>query len=271
MDNALKKRLVYHFFIPDNWKELETVQIHLKCLKHYSHIFDEAIFVLSLNDVNNKDNANEIQKILLDSGFDKNVTFKIVENTNLYESKTLYEEVTSKMDKLDGITFFGHSKGIGNELYKQVELDKLKVWIYGLYYFSLEFMNEVRSYMYGIHAITYGPFKTQIDETENKYKWFYSGTFFWINTQKLYDKIAYDNRTPRHFTDRFYSELYLGDVVKFKLENSTVNESISHNNAYLYGKNINYYDNTREYVTLLYSKGECDNFFNFINEIENEK
>lgn len=262
------KRLVFHFFVPENWKELKVVRLHLNCLKHYSFIFDEALFVISVDDVNNNALITEFEHTLLDLGFRKSIKFQVRQNTKFYESKTLNDEIIEKLDTLDGITFFGHSKGIGNEMFNDLEWEQLKTWVAGLYFLSLEYYYEAENKLYGVKAITYGPFKTYWKDYDNVYHWVYSGTFFWVNTRRLYDKIQRENKKIRFCNDRFFSELFLGDILPFDKQTSHSNIVSSHNESYLYGEYVDYYTYVTEYFKMICNENDCNKFSRFLKEIE---
>lgn len=256
------KRLIFYFYVPSIWKTLKSVELHLNCLKNYVHIFDEALFIISVDDISDTVLINEFEHILLNLGFNGNITFKVQENSILYEAKSLNEEIFQKMDKLDGLTFFGHSKGIGNEIYNSCEWEELKTWICGLYFLSLEFIHEVESKLYGVWCISYGPFKSTWDELDNKYHWIYSGTFFWLNCPRLYDKINRQKLEIRHCNDRFFSEQVLGDLLEFNSQTEHSNIVSSHNESYLINAN-NFYDYVNYYITLILNDFELDKFYNF--------
>lgn len=259
--------MIFHFYVPDNWKELKSVKLHFNCLKYYIDIFDEVLFVLSVNNPDDKEFIVDFELALLKNlSFHKNIQFKVVENHCLYESKTLYDELVSKMDQLDGLTFFGHSKGIGNELFGKIDFEQLEYWLCGMYFLSLNFIREVESNLYGVWGITYGPFKSTWKELDNKYHWIYSGTFFWINAQRMYDKIKRENIELRHCDDRFFSELFLGDICDFNRDVNSVNKICSHCNSYLIDSN-NYYDYCSEYLKMLLHEGDLNDLYEFKEKV----
>lgn len=267
------KRLVFHFYVPSMWKTLKSVELHLNCLRQYSFIFDEALFVISVDNLEDTELINEFEHTLLNLGFKGNISFKVEENTMLFEAKTLNEEIFQKLETLEGITFFGHSKGIGNELRDSLEWDKLETWICGLYFLSLEYYIEAESKLYGVWSTAFGPFKSTWEELDNKNHWIYSGTFFWLNCPRLYDKIKRENLELRHCNDRFFSEHVLGDLLEFNPQTSYSNIASSHKESYLINSN-NYYDYVDYYITLILNESDLNNFYTFkksVSPIINEK
>lgn len=265
-----KSRLVFHFYVPENWRDYEMVKYHIKLLKHYSSCFTDIVFVLAFDDINNKKLITEFELVLLDCNFNCNITFKAVENTYLYESKTLYDEIVSKLDKLDGITFFGHSKGIGNEKFQNTDIEKIKEWVCALYYFSLEDIYDVYSNLYGVWGITYGPLKVTYETIDNKNHWMYSGTFYWINCQRLYDRVKRYDIELRHCTDRFFSELWLGDAIPLWNGCNKPNIASSYNEAFLINA-TNFYDDIDSYIHLVAKPEIYEDFMRLKNEIDNEE
>lgn len=261
------KRLVFHFFLHPSWKSLKCVRLHLNCLKKYSFIFTHALFVISVDDINDTDMILEFEHELLNLGFKGEIEFKVRENTKFYESKTLDEEIVQKLPELDGITFFGHSKGVGNELFDSVSWTQLETWIAGLYFLSLEFYYEAENKLYGVHGVTYGPFKTHWLDYDNTNHWVYSGTFFWVNTRRLYDKLDREGKHIRFCNDRFFSELFLGDVLPFDEQTEFSNVVGSHNESYLHGTDINYYDYVTDYIKMINNDRDYKNFLKFLEEV----
>lgn len=263
--NSKTRRLIFHFYVPSQWKELKSIELHLNCLRHYAHIFHEALFVISVDDINDKNLINEFEHTILNLGF-QNVQFKVRENTMLYEAKTLNEEIFQKLEGLDGITFFGHSKGIGNEMFNSISWEQLETWIVGLYFLSLEYWEEAESKLYGVWSISFGPFKSSWAELDNKYHWIYSGTFFWLNGPRLYDKIKREGLELRHCNDRFFSEHVLGDLLPFEKQTGYSNIASSHNESYLLDS-TDYYDYVSHYITLILNEHDLNRFNNFKQKV----
>jgi hypothetical protein len=221
----LTKRLLFHFYAFDGMENNRAVKIHLKCLEHYRHVFTEATFIIAVNDITNLDIIKRAEKLIIGAGYTKNVTFKVVENTPYREADTLYNEAIMNRNKIDGLMFFGHLKGITNyEKYDDRALDLKKdtdsidSWIFGLYYFNLEFMDEVVYNMTSslvskdAHpAPMYGAFLVTLDgEVTQHCNALYFGSFYWINFQLL-RHIAGDEIPP--ISTKYYSEILPKEVL----------------------------------------------------------
>jgi len=246
----MKKKLIFYFYITPDFFERKMNLINLECLRYYAHIFDEAEIFLSLDDINNIDLIKKIESVLIELPFRGDISFRIHQNDSFRESAVVKEEIADKIKDIDRMVFFAHGKGFTNlDVYEE---ESMIHWLLGNYYLSLNFMDEVE---YGINNndrtwCCYGSFPlkdenpTEIDKLvfENryvgriKYHWCYSGTFFWINTMRLYDNIRIFNLEMPKLTDRYYSEKFLGNLVPYN------GQCTSHNNLYLYSSNNMYND-----------------------------
>lgn len=213
---SIHKRIVFHFYTFEDFKNNRANQLHLKCLKRYSNVFNDAIFVISLDDISNVKLIRETQDAILDCGF-LNIKFIIKKNDSYREAKTFYEEIILKMKDLYGLTFFGHNKGTTNYATHPDNKDDIDAWIVGLYYFNLNFIEEVKNETISNCSCFYGAFlhvnPRQIEDKEVPGG--YSGTFYWINCSRLYnkpfiEKKFYDREIDIFppISDRYYAEQY---------------------------------------------------------------
>lgn len=260
----MKKRLIFHFYLRHGWENFLTVQTHIKCLKYYAHIFDEALFVIGRDSKCTDEDIKNFQKLIIKIGF-MNVRFKVTENTVLRESKTLKEEVFDKLEELDGITLFGHSKGVGNEMWG-CDIESVTTWIMGLYWLNLTSMWEVEGYLGSIHTCTYGAFLNQDEAHLCEHKWIYSGTFFWINTQKLARYMKLNHIKIRQCYDRFFSEYVLGDILEFNPNEEFERKAMTFRQCYLMQAN-NFYEDIETYLKLMLSEYNYNAFDKFRKEI----
>ena len=205
----IKKRLVFYFFTFENFMDNRAIKIHLKCLKHYAHVFDEALFIISLNDTDNSKLIFDTESELLKLGF-KDIRFKVHKNNAYCEGQPFFEEIVEKLKYLDGLTFFGHTKGVTNVCKLDANFESLDAWLLGMYYLNLEFIEEVEvSLCYEPHRF-YGAFLMN-NEDGKGVNWFYSGTFFWMNCQTIYlDNVAGDVEIPIQCHQRGFAETLPG-------------------------------------------------------------
>lgn len=274
-----KKRMIFHFFVKENWKDRITNRIHLECLKKYSYIFDEVIFVISLDNTNNYDLIRSLELELLDLNLTPNISFKIVENTYLRDSRTFYDFIATKLDEYDGLTFFGHNKGTTNlDIYN---LQNVSKWITSMYYLSLEYIDEVvhsltdgRELSFGslTNVIDYDKIVISEDEVEDKQKfvdrtkvflgknkYLYTGTFFWLNTLSIYEYMRKNDIELPKLTDRWYAENFCANLFKIEF-------AFSHIGRY----SLNYLQDGAEVEHMIrhnMMEEEFEEYLNFHNNI----
>lgn len=276
-----EKRMVFHFYIKENWKDSVTNRIHLECLKHYSHIFDEVIFVISLDNTSDYDLIRSLEMELLELNFTPRISFKIVENTYLRDSRTFYDFIATKLDEYDGLTFFAHNKGITN--LDTYNFENVSKWVTSMYYLSLEYLDEVvysltdgRELSFGslINVIEYDKIivteseiedkqkfidKTKVFLGENKY--LYTGTFFWLNTLSLYEYMRKNSIELPKLTDRWYDENFCANIFKLDF-------AFSHKGRY----SLNYLQDGADIEYMIkhnMTEEEFGEYLNFHNNIIN--
>ena len=237
----MKKKLVFFIYIPDNKgakatvSESKILSLHFELLRRFHNVFDEAVFVLSLKKefLGDKELIITWEKAIMELGY-LNVRFKVEENTDFRESKALYEEVVNSNDNKGKLVFFGHSKGMSNEYNES--LIKL---ICSMYYFALSKPEEITYFLNAREHVYYGfPFLTaQWNEIKPlevipKYRYYYYGTFFWINYSLLKEVMNNKKREWPVLVSRFYSENFPANTIEFEL-------ACSYRNTYaLSGQNL---------------------------------
>ena len=255
----MNKKLVYSFYASENTIGDEVNRIHIACLKKYIDIFDSVIFTI-IKDKNCKDEtvANIEREILSIRGI-RPISFNIIPNNEFRESKVFYDEIATRLGE-DDLVFFAHNKGVSNV--EKFDREVIYKWITAMYFYCLNFMDEVNDYLVNNKFYSYGAFLTHNEEEEkcNKYGWYYIGTFFWVNSKKIYNFIKNQNIELPKLCDRFYDEEFLGNIY----ESWPLLFTASHENRYL--KNCkNYYRNADIYLSCLYE--DISDFNEFYNEI----
>ena len=201
---TIKKTLVYSFFVNKEWADAVTNRIHFECLKFYSYIFDEIKITLLIDDVNDVNTIASVEKLFLDIFKQKEITFKVLENNIFREASVFYNEIASKIGKIDGLVFFAHNKGITNV--------------------TLGYGEEVVKKLTDERYIAYGSLPDFVNAEENstpyldmgKGNFMYTGTFFWLNAGTLNNYLSKSNTQIPQFTDRWYAENFLANTVPFK-------------------------------------------------------
>ena len=255
----MKKKLVFYFYITDDCLERKINQIHMQCLKHYASEFDEILFCLSIDDRTNTELIRKIEGYLISEiKCNGNISFKIYNNTNLREAIAFKNEIADHIGD-DDLVFFAHNKGVTNE--STYDRDNIYKWVSAMYYYSLNFMDEVERRLIAEVPLSYGPCLTVNEGTElsmAKYDWWYIGTFFWINSKKL--KIYMDKwhiEIP-DISNRFYAEDFLGSIYPRPWFAS------SHNDRYILNA-TDYYTHAVEYLEILYE--DLSDFYIFYDGV----
>lgn len=185
-------KLVYYFYGDKNFAINRANRIHFNCLSYYCDRFDDSEFYISIDDINNKDLIEEIECSIIRCGY-VNAKFNVIENGSYRESIALFDGVINKLEESDGLTFFGHNKGITN--YREYSEECIDSWICGLYYLSLENIED----LYGRTINTFFPcsfYGSFLMEKENydtvrgisSIKTYYAGSFYWINNAEIYNR-----------------------------------------------------------------------------------
>lgn len=276
-----EKRLIFHFYVKEGWKESVTNRIHLECLKRYSHIFNEVIFVISIDDITNYNLLRDVELTILDLNFTPNISFNIVENNYLRDSQTFYDFIATKLDEYSGLTFFGHNKGTTN--LDSYELKNVANWITSMYYLSLEYVDEMNYSLTDGRELSFGsllneikPYEIEVTEEGieprkqfadkndvflGKHKYLYMGTFFWLNGGSISEYMKKNNIEIPKLTDRWYAENFCANLFKLDF-------AFSHRGRY----SLNYLQDGAEIEYIIKHsllEEEFDDYLNFHNNIMN--
>jgi hypothetical protein len=267
----MKKTLIFHLFVDD----IENIayKLHLTCLRYYIEIFDNLKFIITVNDKKDINIINYIIGEILKITNGKNVDFKIRENNSLCECQTFYDEVLKNCE--NEMVFMAHSKGTNNFKDVRVNAQSIFMWVCGLYFYGLNFMDEVMMYLLSKKAYPecmYGPFLMENDVDDSRkflVKYHYSGNFYWINTK------YYRNLNRRgicgdvELDNPMFAEMFPG--IYFNAEAggglSTHNNFILEMSKYdgcFYNADLNKWKEITNKI------GDSEEFFNFCEKIANE-
>ena len=251
----ITRRLIYHFYLGDNWADNIANKCHFNCLEHFSYLFDESIIVISSNTASEND-IIEVKQRFSSVIKSKILTFKVSENNRYYEADTFKTEIIDNAAKLDGITFFAHNKGVSNVLDNSKSKTAILSWICALYYYGLNFIDEVEKYLCSDPGtVFYGPYLMKENYIGNKNHIWYAGTFYWINTGRLLKNCE----SIPEITDREYAEWFPGELFdgsRLKSHNGYIlNDSDLYRNWLFFAKNS------------ALSEEEYNNFLSFKNKV----
>ena len=257
--DTLNRKLVFSFYINENYKD-KINDIHFASLEYFKDSFDVVNINFVLDDEYPEDFLLDAESRFCKIFCGKEITFKMYKNTQLRESLVFYDRVAKNL-KDEGIVFFAHNKGTTNVA--KYNRDEIYTWVVAMYYYSLNFKEEIMQQLYSQKYYSYGPFLTKNEEAEkpNKYGWYYIGTFFWVNCKKLYQYMQNENIPLPEIGDRFYAEEFLGNIIQTWPRVMAG----SHETRYLTNC-YDYYNNARYYLYNLHETG-VDGFDDFYKMI----
>lgn len=203
------KRMVFHFYLTEDWDTNFANRIHFKCLSHYTKLFDEVKIVIAVDD-ENRHLVNDVKKKFIDCIKSETLTFKVVKNDYYCEGGTFKTEIVDKLDSYDGLVFFGHNKGVTCMSTKgDFNEDSLALWITAMYFYNLEFSDDVEKKLL-VDAVRtiYGVFLMKGEWFKNASHCFFSGTFYWLNPGRVK---KWSLKLPEIY-DREYAEWFPGEV-----------------------------------------------------------
>lgn len=268
-------KFVFHFWIPYDFNEGTSYiyNLHLENIRRYSHIFTDCLFVLSMDNISDEEAKRRISNDIISLGFNCDVEIRVIENNPyIREAETFYNDVLIKGKEYDGIILFGHSKGMANINTGTIDGDvvskeSLYKWINSMYYFNLNWFDEVIKTLIGNIRIFYGALLSYNTTMWKKPQWQYNGSFFWTNPKKFNEYIIHNKLNIPSVVDRTYCENSLWKVVPFDF-----NYIESHRAIYLNTDEypfVNPYENSDTFIRALLTNDEYEDFMKYNNDVIN--
>ena len=257
----MKKKLVFHWFCPNEGMDGNTFSntnkrstpdivkyftLHEKCLKRYSHIFDEATIVFAKEDKVTDEQIEALKAEIIRLGL-KNVTFVVRDNNANGECDT-YRDFVVNEDDFDGLVFYYHTKGMTHK-FEGSMID----WVLALYFFNLEYIDDIETAL-KTHVIS-GIFK--VSDHEDGRDYIYSGNAFWFDNKKFHEKINAADPKLLMINNRWWCEGFAGKVVPS-------------NKAHSIGNFLTKWDDYKEcldHIKRCVGEDRTDKFLEFKNEI----
>lgn len=209
----MKKRLLFHLYAGNEWIANEAIRIHLSCIKHYCSIFDDVVIVVAMDD-ENEHLLPEIKNTIVNVVDVPSLTIKVVKNTPLREAKTFYDEAVN--DNYNGLTFFAHSKGASNIANSRYNCSYIIDWILGLYWLSLNFVDEAEQCLLcstqNMNSPFFGSFAC-IERDGNLFeRAAYSGAFYWVNMGYVKNEMSINGFDFPVMSTRMFAEEFPGHI-----------------------------------------------------------
>lgn len=257
----MPRRLVFHFFISDDYEANIMYKVHFACLKYFANVFDEAVFILTSN--NERAPYDDVESKLLNIFRGKRITIQIHKNDALCEATTFYNEVVEKNESV--LTFFFHTKGVRDITCNIGESENIIQWVLMIYYYSLNNIESVEGcLLFEAYCIFYGSCRGYVKETNlflpNR-STFYLGSGYWINNERLLQVGVIPKIMDRWYCENFpiyYDEKYKGSYKNYYC--------LMHN--FYYGNNdemVNIYEENDENGIRMFNNFK-KNILNGINE-----
>lgn len=222
----MKKRLIFHFYLTNGWKEHHINKIHFYCLKYFAYAFNEVNFIIAMDNINDTKTIYDFENYILSLNLCVNITFKIKQNTIFRDSQTFYDEIAVKLKDLDGLTFFAHNKGFTNFTDSDYKVENIEKWVTAMYYGCLSRVEEMEHSLTDDRKISYGTLfisinkdcchKEELDLHLGKNWYFYMGTFFWLNCGVINDFLNKQNVAVPTMNDRWYAENFFSNIIECK-------------------------------------------------------
>ena len=255
----MKLQMIYNLYVNDDQCNNDIYRLHYLLLKKYTPNFDRVKIIITHNGNMYDDVIYRIRAVLVDVCDCNDVEIIYEQNNTEFREGIIFKKyVIDKMNEYDGwLTFFGHSKGVSNA-YGHQHLDNLYKWIYIAWLLNFEYLYEVKAKLSGKYNghdyISYGSLYFKDYRHNNINNWFYSGSFFWVNTEKLRKHIKENNIDISEFIKpeaerlKRCAELFLGycfDSNRCAFHNDErFNKETNHFN--MHGREISY-----EHIDLL--------------------
>lgn len=216
----MEKTLVYHVYLSDDIETNLAYKINAECLKYYITNFDNVKYVIVMDNLDDLELRLKGINYVSNIEFNGNVDIIFRKNTEIGETATVRDYVVNTNENNEMI-FFCHTKGItafrAND--GRVNLNSIMNWILTMYFYNLNFTNEVIEIFQGKKGpieTFYGTLLMSLTDTENYPvflpKLHYSGSFYWINKpfiNKIKHDFNYDNYV---FSNRYDAEFFPGYV-----------------------------------------------------------
>lgn len=213
MGADVQKNLIY--FIYYGGRIGHYHRLNLGLLKKYWHLFD----------------GQKIVKIAIDSGYTAkslipllpaDCKFEVVENNRVFGESVHFIDSIKRVK--EGITFYGHCKGVSRPIWRGLD-----TWIEKSYTNNLESVPDLSNKIFSGTCgklLACPPYVPQ--------DFHYSGSFYWFNTEKVKARLK-EFEMDRYLTERFPA------MIAKKSECNFVYPS--------FDKNLNYYDE-RTWISL---------------------
>lgn len=263
----MKKTLVYHLYMMDNYKENIVYWAHLFCLQKYINNFDLVKITICVDDLKRQDLISAGYEWISALSIEKEIQINVVKNNEMGESNTFGREILDMNS--DGMVFFAHSKGVTRIIDGQIS-ESILLWLIGLYYYNFNEIDVIEKRFLDMplkQDVFYGTLMFGSDNEVYDYAFgkHYSGNFYWVNMPKYRNLRAINKIPPMQVTGRWFAETYPNMVCDFERQGGGLGTK---NNVWFDMQYIQAYKmNKTEWLELFSNYGDVEGFNKFIDEI----
>lgn len=225
----MKKCLFFYLYISNDFESNISTRLHKLLLSKYINLFDEANFVVAIDDYADLNKIKLGFKFInsVTTNYTKKITTRItINDKSICEVKMLLEDVfpvlmAKESNNNDEAIFFAHNKGLTNVTNQFLNVESVLRWIICLYYYSFEFLEELDVKFKNGQAL-FGPLKTKfhnkfLPHTDiSNHEFNYPGAFYWINKNEVLNNLSFEIPVILNRINRFLAE----DFPFFVNENS---------------------------------------------------
>lgn len=188
MGDAVKKNLIYHIYFDGKLNHYH--HLNIAYLNKYWNIFDgQNIVKIAVDDF-----RKPLDRLL--DLLPENCIPELVHNDPVHWEADHFINSLKRID--GGMTFYGHCKGVSRQ-----QMTGLDIWVKNLYELNLGRVPDLGPYLYSGICAKLLPCPPYVP-----YDWHYSGSFYWMNTDKV--KERWINKVPF----RYYTESFPGMIAK---------------------------------------------------------
>lgn len=269
----MNKKLIYAFYAKDDCNN-EIYNLHYKLINQYIHLFDDVDLYILYDQYDIK-----VFDYIISKFNHNNLSITLLKNDpNLKEGKVFYNYIIKNLQTLkDNIVFFGHTKGVTNEITMN-----LKEWICGIYYFSLNFFDEAIDEL-NSGKICYGSLYNYDyrNNSDYAYNYIFTGSFMFLHINNLLtfihdNNINCNNHNNFNINDNFYykrcAENWISnivDITNISFHNYK-NYNLSDTVFEQYDNMVSYYKIDEQIKYYLFDY-EYEDFLNFYNKMTYDK
>lgn len=197
-------KLIFYWYVHNKpWNYI--YDIHTRMLNEYKDKFSEQEFIIATDSDTKQEYIDTVISRITEIFPEAKFTF-YSNDKQLRESKYFYNEIATKLNQMeDRWYFFGHNKGV-DTFYAPG--DMCKMWIIGMYYMNLNYPEKISEQMKMPHTCVIGTYLIRNLKAWPwlRFKWHFSGTFWWFNPKRISDVMKEQNTSILPRNDRYFTE-----------------------------------------------------------------